>query len=188
MAMKAEEPIRPLTYHDLETYPEDSRLRYEIINGELVVTPAAMPDHGQIVLALYDAFKDVVKGGNLGRLWVAPVDVELSSHNIVQPDVLFIAQDRLEIVRRVIHGAPDLAIEVVSSCSRSYDYVAKRALYEVAGVKEYWIVDPQLRSIEVLVLEDGAFVSASDDDGIARSVIVPGVQVGISRLFDEFTA
>lgn len=189
MAMNVEEALRPLTYHDLETYPEDSRLRYEIISGELVVSPAATPDHGQIVLALYDAFKEVVKTGNLGCLWVAPVDVVLSSNNVVQPDLLFIARDRLEMVGKVIHGAPDIVIEVVSFGSRSKDYVAKRALYEMAGVREYWIVDAQRRSIDVLVLEDGRFEAARhDDDGIARSVVVSGVEVHISRLFNEFMA
>lgn len=186
MAMEAEELLRPLTYQDLDDY-DDPLMRYEIIGGELNVSPAASPDHGQMVLALYDALKAVIKDGNLGRLWVAPVDVELSAHNVVQPDLLFIERDRLGMVGATIKGGPDLAIEVVSPSSRVRDYVTKRVLYETAGVSEYWIVDPMKRVIEILVLKDGRYTSLNHENGVAQSVVVPGVEVEIARLFDEFT-
>jgi Uma2 family endonuclease len=184
MAIKMEELLRPLTYADLEAY-EDPLSRYEIINGELIVSPAPAPDHGQLVLALYDAFKSSVKAGKLGRLWVAPVDVELGLHNIIQPDLLFISRDRLGMVGKIIRGVPDLAVEVVLPGSLRQDYVAKRALYELAGVKEYWIVDPMRRSITVLVLENGAYVSVEPGDGFARSTVVPGVEIEIFPLFED---
>jgi len=187
MAMEAEELLRPLTYQDLDDY-DDPLMRYEIIGGELNVSPAASPDHGQMVLALYDALKAVIKDGNLGRLWVAPVDVELSAHNVVQPDLLFIERDRLGMVGATIKGGPDLAIEVVSPSSRVRDYVTKRVLYETAGVSEYWIVDPMKRSIEILVLENGRYVAAVGENGIARSALVPGVAIDVQQFFAEFTS
>jgi Uma2 family endonuclease len=183
MAMQVEELLRPLTYRDLEAY-DDPLLRYEIINGELVVSPAPALDHGQIVLAIYDAFRPIIRAGKLGRIWVAPGDVELGLYNTVQPDLFFIARERLKIAKQHVIGSPDLAIEVVSPSSRSRDYIAKRVIYEEAGVKEYWIVDPMKRSIDVLVLENGRYVRIDDEEGVARSTVVPGVAVEVVRIFD----
>ncbi len=186
MAMEAEELLRPLTYQDLEEY-DDPLMRYEIIGGELIVSPAASLDHGDIVLALAVEFRQVARRGKLGHVWVAPGDVELSAHNVVQPDVFFVVQSRMGIAKRFLQGHPDLAIEVVSPGSRVRDYVTKRVLYEAAGVSEYWIVDPMKRVIEILMLKDGRYVSLNHENGVARSVVVPGVEVDIARLFDEFT-
>jgi Uma2 family endonuclease len=185
MAMQAEELLRPLTYQDLDDF-DDPLMRYEIIGGELIVSPAASLDHGDIVLALAIEFRRIAMAGNLGHVWVAPGDVELSVHNVVQPDVFFVVQSRMGIAKRFLQGQPDLAIEVVSPGSRVRDYVAKRVLYEAAGVTEYWIVDPMRRAIEVLTLESSRYVSINHDDGIARSSVVPGVAIDIARLFDEF--
>lgn len=186
MAMQVEELLRPLTYDDLEAY-DDPLLRYEIINGELVVSPAPALDYGQLVLAIYDAFRPVIQARRLGRIWVAPGDVELGLYNTVQPDLFFIARDRLSIAKQHVIGSPDLAIEVVSPSSRTRDYVAKRVIYEAAGVKEYWIVDPMKRSIDVLVLENGRYARIADEDGIARSAVVPGVAVDAGQLFDALS-
>jgi Uma2 family endonuclease len=184
MAMKADELLRPLTYADLDAY-DDPSLRYEIINGELVVSPAPSADHGQIIIRLIAAFWRIIDRDKLGRIWTAPGDVELGAHNIFQPDIYFVAQARRGIVKGRVLGSPDLAIEVVSPSSRRRDYVAKRAQYETMGVKEYWIVDPMRRSVTVLVLENGVYVSDDAGDGFARSTIVPGVEVEVFPLFED---
>ncbi len=184
MAMNIEELLRPLTYDDLAAY-DDPLMRYEIINGELVASPAPALDHGQVIFRLVMAFGLAVVRDKLGRLWTAPGDVELGTHNVLQPDMFFVAQSRLEIAKERIRGVPDLAIEVVSPGSRVKDYVSKRALYESAGVKEYWIVDPMRRTIDVLFLENGVYVTVDAGDGIARSTVVPGVEIEIFALFDD---
>lgn len=184
MAMTAEELLRPLTYKDLEDF-DDPLMQYEIIGGELIVSPAASLSHGDIVLALAVIFRQVAQAGNLGHVWVAPGDVELSAHNVVQPDIFFVVQSRMSIAKRILDGQPDLVIEVVSPGSRVRDYVTKRVLYESAGVGEYWIVDPMRRAIDVLVLDGGRYDWANHVDGIARSSVVTGVEIDVARLFDE---
>lgn len=182
MAMQAEELLRPLTYDDLEAY-DDPLLRYEIINGELVVSPSAAPSHAEIVMRLTLAFGVVNEAKQLGHVWGSPVDVELSAHNVIIPDLLFISHESLRIAKNHVVAAPDLAIEVVSPSSRRRDYIAKRVLYENAGVKEYWIVDPVKKVVEVLALVDGRYVQTTNEDGSAQSAVVPGVKIDIARLF-----
>jgi len=91
------------------------------------------------------------------RVIAAPIDMVLSPHRVTQPDVAFIAQDRLNIIGRVINGAVDLAVEVISLGNRNRDRIEKRDLYEQYGVKEYWIIDPEAQTVEVLFLESGRY-------------------------------
>lgn len=184
MAMNVKEPLRPLTYDDLSAYEDDASHRREIVAGSLVVSSAPALDHGQVVLAILDAFRPIIQAGGLGRIWATPADVELDHHNVVQPDLFFIVRDRLTIAKHHVVGSPDLAVEVVDPPSQTRDYVVKRVIYEAAGINEYWIVDPTRRSIRVLVLNEGRYVQQDNADGIARSIVVPGVEVEIVQLFD----
>lgn len=184
MAMKAEELLRPLTYEDLEAY-DDPRYRYEIIYGELVASPSAAPTHAEIVTRLMLAFGNVNETSKLGHVWASPVDVELSANNVVIPDLLFIARDTLRIAKNHVVAAPDLAIEVVSPSSRTRDYITKRVMYENAGIKEYWIVDPIKKSVDVLILEEGKYVRAENEDGVVRSTVVPGVEIEIQASLQQ---
>lgn len=182
MAMKAEELLRPLTYEDLEIY-DDEHHRYEIIHGSLVVSPSAAPKHGDVLMRLIVAFANIVEQRQLGRVLTAPIDLELSPNNIVVPDMLFATHERLRIEKNHLVSPPDLIIEVVSPSSRTRDYITKRLMYESAGVAEYWIVDPSKRSVDVLELIEGRYVKTENVDGIARSTVVPGVEIELNRLF-----
>jgi Uma2 family endonuclease len=184
MAMKDEELLRPLTYDDLEAY-DDERWRYEIINGELVVSPSASPKHGDVLMRLILAFANVVEERRLGRVLTAPIDLELSPNNIVVPDLLFATHERLKIEKSHLVAAPDLVVEVVSPSSRTRDYITKRVLYEGAGVAEYWIVDPKRRTVDVLALVNGRYVQTENEGGIARSAVVAGVEIDVKRLFAD---
>jgi Uma2 family endonuclease len=187
MAVQVEDLLRPLTYDDLEAY-DDDRYRYEIIFGELVVSPSASPSHAQIVARLSLAFGNANDKRNLGEVWTSPVDVELPLNNVVVPDLIFISHETIRIAKNHVVVAPELAIEVVSPSSRRRDYITKRLLYENAGIKEYWIVDPVKKVVEVLALVDGRYVQTENEGGFARSAVVPGVEIKVSRLFENLLA
>lgn len=178
---------RIYTYEDLATTPDDGN-RYEIIGGELIVSPAPILAHQDVVGVLYMLLRLFVSTNRLGRVYTAPIDVRLSPHNTVQPDIVFISQARLNILRRAfVDGAPDLVIEVLSDRTRAIDLVRKRALYAMAGVAEYWIADLTDRTLMVLTLVDGDYVVVEQRDGVAGSLVVPGFEVAVVDVFAPVT-
>lgn len=139
-----------LTYDDFLLLPDDGK-RHEIIDGEHYVTPSPNLRHQELVLRL-----TLEIGGHLkvhpeaGRLFIAPLDVVLSYHDVVEPDLLFVAGDQTEILTPAnIQGAPALVVEVFSKNTRKKDAQIKRRLYDRTGVREYWLVDPELDLVQV---------------------------------------
>lgn len=148
---------RPLDADDLRSFPDD-RNRYEIIGGQLIVSPAPSTRHQHVVTQLTTWLNLHLIQHHLGRLFVAPMDVRLSFYDVVQPDLLVVLNDRSEIIREQgIVGPPNLVIEVLSPSSRSTDKVDKAALYASSGVEEYWIVDPIAETVTVYGLDDDRF-------------------------------
>ena len=147
--------VKRLTYDDLESIPQEREGdRHEIIDGELVVTPSPIPNHESITQNIPWALSQVVRKNKLGRLYTAPVDVRLSPDNVLIPDIIFVARERRQIVgAKVIEAAPDLVVEILSPGTRRRDLGVKRGLYARFGVREYWIVDPDERSVTVLVVD-----------------------------------
>ena len=146
MAMSALVPR--YTAREVREFPDD-RLRYEVIRGELFVTPAPGLAHQRAVLELAVLLRGYLERTRLGEVLVAPFEVELTEDSAVQPDVLVItdaARGRLTAAR--LRGAPALAVEVISYTSKRTDRLQKRQLYLDEGVREYWIVDPELRQVE----------------------------------------
>lgn len=119
--------------------------------------PAPSFDHQKIVLRYYRQLFDWVAPRQLGEVVVAPIDMVLSPHRSTQPDVAFVAQDRVGIIARAINGPADLVAEVISLGSRNRDRIEKRDLYEQYAVREYWIIDPEAQTAEVLFLENGRY-------------------------------
>lgn len=150
--------VRPghrLTYEDFLAFPDDG-VRREIVAGEVYVTPSANTRHQNLVGRVFAALYNWVKANGGGQVFVAPYDVVLSDGDVVQPDVVFVADDRLSVITPAnMRGTPTLAVEVVSD--PRHDRVRKRALYEQAGVPVYWIVDPDADRVEVFVLRDGRY-------------------------------
>ncbi|MBI4500190.1 MAG: Uma2 family endonuclease [Gemmatimonadetes bacterium] len=144
-----------VTWRDVQSMPEDGK-RYEAIDGEMYVTPAPRTRHQWVTVSLLRELLPVL--GNRGRLFTAPVGVEFTAtEEGVQPDVLFVRTERLNIVREdTIQGAPDLVIEILSPSTARRDRSIKLQLYRRQGVAEYWIVDTDARQVEVWRLADGA--------------------------------
>ena len=144
------------TYEDYCNAPEDKR--YELHDGDLVVVPSPKEQHQDSVGSLYYFLRAFVLGRELGRVYIAPFDIVFSNHDVVQPDVIFVSNDRLDIITSDnIQGAPDLVIEVLSPSTAHRDRTFKRALYARHGIREFWLVDTDAHTIEVLRLEEGSY-------------------------------
>jgi Uma2 family endonuclease len=155
-----------LTYEDYAALPDDGR-RYELLDGELSVTPAPGSAH-QIVLAnLFRIVDAYVRARDLGVVLFAPLDVILADTTVVEPDLVYVARDREDrISARGIEGAPTLLVEVLSPGTTQTDRRRKYDLYARYGVPFYWIVDPVAHAIEVFQLDDAAYIQALRAQGL----------------------
>ncbi len=179
----APEDIRPLTYDDLLATPDDGK-RYEIIGGELVVSPSPNTEHQWASGDLFGEMRSHVREYDLGVIFSAPIDVMLSPHQFVVPDIVFVSRERGHIIaKQYIDGAPDLIVEIVSPSSQRRDRVTKAALYAMAGVREYWIVDLEAKVVDVFRLHDGRYERIPVENGIARSEVLAGFTIEAARLF-----
>jgi Uma2 family endonuclease len=174
MSTKSAAP--PLTYEDYCLIPDDGK-RHEIIDGEEYTSPSPTTPHQRIVQRLHRSLAPFVKERSAGEIFIAPYDVLLSEHDIVQPDVLFVSTEHSDIVKeRGIEGAPDLIAEVVSEGNRRHDEVRKRKLYARHGVPEYWIVDPALDTVKVYRNPEGGYervgqLCAEDEDTLTTPLL-----------------
>ncbi len=180
------EKIR-LTYNDYLTLPDEKR--YELIEGELFMVPA--PDfYHQIVSGNIEFhLMDFVKKRNLGVVVDAPVDVVLSPENVLQPDILFISTERKHIItKKNVSGAPDLVIEILSPSTQERDKLVKRDIYSKYGVKEYWIVDPVEKNIEVMIQgHEGYKLHAIFlNDEVLTSPLIEGFLLPLKEVFASF--
>jgi Uma2 family endonuclease len=187
--MEASVRTLKLTYEDYLYFPEDGR-RHELINGEHYVTAAPNLKHQTAALNLSSDLRNFVRPRGLGRIWAAPTDVVLSEFDVVQPDVLFVSKARLHIAAggAEIQGAPDLVVEILSPKTRRTDAITKRHLYEKYGVLEYWIVDPELETVEIYRLTGGTFrreadVSTEQED-ILTTPLLPGLEIALTEIFE----
>jgi Uma2 family endonuclease len=136
---------------------------------------------------LYRALYAWVHPRNLGKVATAPIDMVLSPHNVTQPDVVFISKERLNIIQRVIMGPVDLAAEIISLGGRNRDRIQKRDLYEQYGIKEYWIIDPEAQTVDVLTLAGARYEVAMrcGRGQTASSHLLPGFTIPVDQLFHE---
>ncbi|MBI2158578.1 MAG: Uma2 family endonuclease [Candidatus Rokubacteria bacterium] len=175
-----------LTYEDYCALPDDGR-RYEIIEGELAVTPSPRRAHQRFSGNLFTILHAHAREHNLGEVYVAPFDVILEDTSIVVPDLLFVSRDRLGIVsERGVEGAPDLIVEVLSSGTARRDRVEKAQLYARHGVPHYWLADPDGRSIETFELTAGRYHRTGDLVGETNfsPSLFPGLTIPLRSLWE----
>jgi Uma2 family endonuclease len=172
------------TFADLAQFDESER--YEIYDGKLIpMAPAPNIYHQRLVARLFRLLDDFAQSRELGEVIIAPTDVVMADDNTAQPDLLFIAKENAGIVKNWVFGAPDLAGEILSPSSIRHDRYEKQEQYARFGVKEYWIVDPVSRSLEILTLEDERFVvhSVAAETGNAESKVLAGLSIDVATLF-----
>ncbi|MBK8564814.1 MAG: Uma2 family endonuclease [Saprospiraceae bacterium] len=179
---KASKPkeIKPkdkrLTYRDYARLTPPDSGNYELHDGQIIHMPSPTPRHQRIALWLTRKMADFAETNNIGEVFIAPLDTLLDRFNTFQPDVLFISKERLGIIgKKKIEAAPDLVVEVLSGGNSRKEMLHKRHTYEVFGVKEYWLINPEKETVTLYVLEDGEFEQHkfSFDHEIA-SAVMPG--------------
>jgi len=175
---------KALTYEDYRKLPEGAP--YQLIGGELVLTPSPTTYHQIISFRLGLQMGNLVMNKELGIVLYAPIDVYLEETETYQPDIIFIAQERLGIIEPArINGAPDLVVEILSPATAYYDLRKKFRVYERCGVKEYWIVDPEEKSVELHLLQEGKFrlEQQAAGEGRVASRILEGFSVALESIF-----
>jgi Uma2 family endonuclease len=176
---------RLYTYKELVAEMPETNQPHELWDGGLIMSPTPSFLHQEIAFRFHRTLHDWVAAHQLGKVIGAPIDMVLSPHRAVQPDVAFISKDRLAIIERVIMGPADLVAEVVSLGGRTRDRIEKRDLYEQYGVPEYWIIDPEPETVEVLALVNGRYelVKRSRPGDTAGSCLLPGFELAVDCLF-----
>jgi Uma2 family endonuclease len=162
-----------LTYRDYEALPADGR-RYELYDGELVVTAAPGTPHQRLVGRLFRLLQQHVEEHGLGEVFVSPVDCILSDTTVVQPDLAYVESSLSSLVSlRGIEGPPTLVVEILSRSTAQIDRGAKLQLYARHGVSHYWIVDPDERLIEAHASTEGVFRVVARLSGIEHGSLPP---------------
>jgi Uma2 family endonuclease len=183
---------REYTYADLLAW--DDGVRYELYGGRPVALASPSDVHQEISGEIYFQIRNFLSGKPC-KIYYAPFDVRLFEENgerpenvdtVVQPDLMVVC-DPGKVDRRGVHGAPDLVIEILSDSTRRNDRLVKYNLYQKAGVREYWIVDPDSRVVSVYTLEEGAYHAAAT---YAADAQVPvglweDFSVDLTRVFPE---
>ena len=154
-----------LTYADFAALPNDGN-RYELLDGELFVTPAPAPRHQIILANLVRALDGYVRSRRLGMVLFAPLDVIFADTVVAEPDLVYLDNARMSLIsHRGIEGAPALLAEVLSPSTSRTDRSVKFALYARYQVPFYWIVDPEARTLEAYRLEGASYVLAMRASG-----------------------
>jgi Uma2 family endonuclease len=176
---------RPLTYSDLERIRETSDEFFELIEGELFVTPAPTPLHQFVSQRLYDLLKLTVVTPGLGLISYAPLDVFFAEHTILQPELIVLLGERVnQIGEKYVEGPPSLVIEIASPSTSSRDQGMKLNLYAQYGVPEYWFVDVENRSVTVFSkLRNGRYEHELTTREVAVSETIPGLSADLKSLF-----
>lgn len=182
--MAISNPTVKFTYEDYVNAPEDKR--YELIDGDLLMTPAPGELHQRVSILLGSKLFNFASENNLGRVYVAPFDVVLSDVDVVQPDLLFVSDEQGHIITpENVQGAPDLVVEILSPSTATRDTTFKRVLYARHGVKEYWMVDTEKRVITVLLGGDGRLDVADvfGEGETLTSTTLQGFKLNIDDVF-----
>ncbi len=173
-----------LTYDDFCLLPDNGK-RYEIVEGDLFVTPAPRRLHQRIVTRLTRFLSGFVEDHQLGEVYVSPFDVVFSPFDVVEPDLVYFSNARESVLTEMnAQGAPDLVVEVLSEGTEKRDRTIKLKLYGKFGVDEYWIIDPNGPSTEIYRRGEGglALVAKLSAMDALTSPMLPGFSVPLRIL------
>ena len=184
-------PQKKLTSAELLLLPDDGK-RHELIDGVHYVTPSPRIPHQVLIGRIFVAIANFLTvHQHLGRVFLSPVDVVMSEHDLVVPDLLFVTRDQQSILTDAnVQGVPALVVEVLSPSTRRRDEGIKRKLFDQKGVREYWVVDPKAMRVSICRrAEDGSFpivttLEASVDDQLS-SPLLPAFSLSMRELFAE---
>ncbi len=176
-----------LTVDDYMALPDDGK-RYELIDGELILAAAPLAPHQVVVYELYAIIRAYLRQHDIGMIFGAPFDVILSDNVVFQPDLMFITYARLPIVSGgMVHGAPDMVVEVLSPSAESRNRNDKARLYWSHCVLEYWLVDTLRRTIEVFGAGQTGFelISVYGERDALESPTLSGLSLDVGEAFAD---
>jgi Uma2 family endonuclease len=171
---------------DIWDTPDDGK-RYEVIDGELYMTPPPNWGHQYGLGKLYLLVGNHVYGRGLGKVVQAPVGVVLDDENGIQPDMVYISKERLDIIQeKGVYGAPDLVVEVLSPSTRARDRGIKMRRFAAAGVPHYWILDPRTRTLEArrLTAQGYELMGIYSPGDTFRPELFPSLDIPIDAIWD----
>ncbi len=179
---------RILDYSDYLAAPDDGK-RYEILSGELLVTPSPRPVHQRVVARLGRILSEHFERRGEGEVFLSPIDLILTNHDVLQPDLL-VVDDRTQITERGIEGAPLLIAEVLSRKTADRDRGLKALRYAALGVRHYWLVDPDARRVQCYMLARGAFdrTAEAEEDATLPVPGLDGLDLPLAELWAESPA
>jgi Uma2 family endonuclease len=173
------------TYEDYLKTPDD--MRYELIEGDLIMIPSPETRHQRIAGRLFVNIFTYVKEHNSGEVFISPFDVYLDNENVVQPDILFVLKERINIIgEKNVQGAPDIIIEILSEGNAYRDTIQKKKLYARFGVKEYWIIAPEDEMVEIYQLKNKGeyqLYKTYIKKGVIESFILSGLHIDLNEIF-----
>jgi Uma2 family endonuclease len=185
--MSGLDPGVKLTYDDLLLFPENDGLRHELIDGVHLVSAAPNTRHQTVLLKLAFGIQGWLENHPAGRLFVAPFDVVFSPFDVVEPDLLYMSNERAAAILNEKHaaGVPELVIEILSPATRQIDEMRKRHLYERVGVSEYWIVEPMCDEVRIHHRGANGFRApvTCARGAVLTTPLLPGFELPLSRVF-----
>lgn len=188
--MKPAVPGVKLTYEDYVQFPEDGK-RHELIDGEHYVTPTPVRKHQAVAGNLFGLIWSYLQQRPIGRVFPAPFDVIFSDYDVVEPDLLYISNERAQHIETSpwVRGAPDLVVEIGSPSTRKRDETTKRRLYERFGVLEYWVVDPEIDTIKVFRRANDRYQRVAEllleNNDVLTTPLLPGVELRLVKIFED---
>ncbi|MEP6956985.1 MAG: Uma2 family endonuclease [Chthoniobacterales bacterium] len=174
-----------LTVENYKILPETGP-RYQLIEGDLYMAPAPNRYHQVISRNLEYILLKYLEANPIGDLYHAPFDVYLDQYNVFQPDICVVMNDRLSILTDAgAEGAPDFVVEILSPKTARLDRDNKRRVYATAGVRELWIIAPEIKRIDVYLLQQDASTPAVVHGATDRfsSALFPGLVFDAPTIF-----
>jgi Uma2 family endonuclease len=183
---------KKLTYREFREmeFDDNDTSQYELINGELVKKQSPTIGHQNISDNILISMKTYARKKQLGKVFSAPLDTVLDDGNSYQPDIIFVKKDRCHILdekEEVVIGAPDLVVEILSKSTALYDRGEKKDIYEKYGVREYWLVNPKSKTVEIYSFENERLklVQYEEETGTVQSTALEGFKLDLKKIFEE---
>jgi Uma2 family endonuclease len=176
-----------LTYDDYARLTPPDSGNYELHNGKIIFMPSPIDLHQETSGALHAHLYFHVLNNKLGKVFAAPMDTIFTQNDTIQPDILFVSNERLHIIDRQIKGAPDLVVEILSDGNTSKEMSYKKHIYESTGVKEYWLVNLNKRILTQYENIEGEFtvkhILTTKD--ILHSIVITGFELKLGDIFPQ---
>ena len=182
--------VKNMTYAEFRAleFPDDDLFNYELLDGEIVQKSSPSLQHQRISGNIYFQIRLYLTQNPIGEVFHTPLNVVLEDRSAPQPDIFFVAQDRdfiLDEKEGVVIGTPDLIVEIISPSSVQRDRYQKKELYERFAVREFWLVDPQNRSIEIFTLAQNKYqlhAFADESGNTVTSLVLPGLEISVTQI------